>query len=644
MSRSAAIHRPYMALALFLLLLLAAPLRAQDPPPRDTVRVPPPDTVVVDTVALPEMPADTPVAEPTPRPFVRYPAMPLAPAAGPAAGEWVWDREALLREAPTSLIDLLRRIPGVPVYRAGMFAQPEAAAAFGGTAGRVELEVDGVILDPLAGSTFDLAQLPLVHVRELRVQRRLGVLRIIILTDEPETAVPYTRIEAGIGQPPANLFRGIFLAPHVGVGPLGAAVERLDTDGTTRSEPASVFSGWLKWSWTGATRGAQFELLRTTLERNPDSPWPVERTRQDLVLRLRNAFATTVFGEVYAARSTIRESEIVAQPDTAGPRLERNATQAGVRAVLNLPQVTAVTGFRYRDAAFLPKTEFHAQADARVGPVRAGGEVSRADWPGANPSLYYGAHGELGLPLGASVFGEYTGGRRGAPPPMMRPAPLPPEPDTTDVEPPPPPPLPVEAPTSIISERSGWRAGVAMKLGNRASGSLSYIALDQDFARPFGLPFDTAGAPSRVEQARGLEAYGRLVIVPRWLAIESWINDWQQSAGWVYMPPRSWRTALEMHAVPLESGNLEILARFEAAQRGAVLVYEPSRAGLEAGDPGVVPIPAHTVFNGYLQIRIIDVRIFLRWEDLTQQRIEELPGREVRGQRIMYGVKWNLWN
>jgi hypothetical protein len=75
----------------------------------------------------------------------------------------------------------------VATFSAGMFVQPEAAAAFGGTVGRVEIEIDGYILDPLAASTFDLAQLPLTQIRELRVQRRLGLLRIRIFTAAPET-------------------------------------------------------------------------------------------------------------------------------------------------------------------------------------------------------------------------------------------------------------------------------------------------------------------------------------------------------------------------------------------------------------------------------------------------------------------------
>jgi hypothetical protein len=574
--------------------------------------VPPPDTLPVDPVVSDTMPVV--------REYHRFPLMSLGAAAGFAAGEWVWDRDALLREAPTSLVDLLRRIPAVATFRAGMFAQPEAAAAFGGTAGRVELEIDGYVLDPLVAATFDLATLPMAQIRELRVQRRLGLLRIRILTDFPEHALPYTRIEAGVGQPPANLFRGVLLAPHLALGPLGLAVERLDTDGLNRSEPASLFSGWGKWSWTDGRRGVQLELLSTTLQREPASPWPVERSRQDVVLRARNSFTPNLLAEVYAGRSSIDETvPVPVQTDTIpfDGRTHIASIQAGGRVTFDMTQTRVAAAFRYREAAFLPRTELSLEADAGLGPVRVGGELIHAGWDGAG-ATHYGLHTEVGRFFGASAFGELTGGTRGARG------------------------LWHGAPAVVLTERTGWRAGISMQLGTRATGSIARIGMSQDAAYPFGLPFDTAGAALAAGDARGVEASGRLVIVPGWLAIESWITDWSQAAGWTYLPVRTWRTALELHAVPLESANLEILGRFEGSQRSASLGFLPSRPDTELAP--FTSIPAHTVFNGYLQIRIIDVRIFLRWEDFGAQDIEDLPGRFHRGPRVFYGVKWNLWN
>ncbi|HSJ24921.1 MAG TPA: hypothetical protein VK929_09655 [Longimicrobiales bacterium] len=588
------------------------------PPVRDTIRA---DTLVADTLPLeePQSGMDTVPA----RPVVPYPLMPAGPAAGFAAGEWVWDRDALLREAPTSLADLLDRIPGVTTFRAGTFVQPEAAAAFGGTATRTEIEVDGYILDPVDAGTFDLAQLPLAHIREVRVQRRLGLLRIRILTDYATEPEPYTRVEAGIGQPAANMFRGVVLAPHVLFGPFALAVERLDTDGAGRREPSSLFSGWAKWAWTDGVRGLQLDFMQATLEREPESPWPLHRTRRDMVVRARNAFSPGLVAEVYAGRTTVADSLFPPPGDTISPRLDDTGiTQLGARLAFSTGLATIRGSVRYRDAASLPRVEAGVEADVQFGVARAGGEFVHATWDGTGATSYFAAHGELGLLPGTSIFAELTGGSRAAP--HWR----------ADER-------------RIATERNGWRAGASAALFNgRATAGAAAFGVSQDMSWPFGLPFDSAGYPMAVGDGRGLEAFGRLVVVPGWLALESSIVEWTDAPGWAYTPARSWRTALETHLVPLPSGNLEILGRMEAGLRGAVGGF-PSIATADDDEPPPAPVvPSAWRVNGYLHIRVIDVRMFLRWEDLLGNRYEvlDLPGRPLRGPRIFYGVKWVLWN
>lgn len=622
MSRATPSGRSARAFVVLCLLCAATPLTAQvvRPPARDTLRPPARDTLrpaARDTLAA---------AEDSIPPAVLFPAMPIAGAASAADGLWIWDHAALLRETPISLIDLLERIPGVTAFRSGMFVQPEAAAGFGGTAGRVEIELDGNLLDPLSSSSTDLSRIPLAQLREVRVERRLGVLRIQLLTEQPTTGQPYSRVEAGIGQPDANLFRGIFLAPDVLVGPLGVGVERLDTDGFGRREgiavrePANVFNGWAKLGWTSERRGLQLEVIRTTLRREPDSPWEIDRVRQDLVLRGRNEFAPGLLGEVYASRAWLREKPGQTADTSAVPELERDAIQAGARLAYRAPIGTLSAAIRYRDLAALPRTE--AQFDARLatGPVGLAASLTSATWESGESATAYDIYGRLGVRF-AGVFGELTRGRRGAP-------------DYRAVNAPP-----------LLTERNGWRVGATATLGERATGSIALLHLEQDRSLPFGLPFDSLGVPNATNPARGFEAFGRLVLLPGWFALESWYTNWTQATGWTYLPVRTWRTALELHTLPLPSGNLEILGRLEGAYRGGMLAYasEPITSETTSYQP-VEALPGYTLFHGYLQIRIIDVRIFLRYEDLLSNEIELLPNRIHRGPRLMYGVKWNLWN
>ena len=577
-------------------LLAASSALAQVPVPV------PRDTLAPDTLAAPDT---------TATPAVLFPAFTSVGAASFAAGEWVWDRDALLREAPVSLVELLETIPGVSGFRAGMFVQPEAASAFGVAAGRVEIVVDGVVLDPLSAATLDLSQLPLSHLRQVRVERRLGLLRIRLLTDQPTADQPYTRIEAGVGIPTTNLFRALFLVPHAVIGPLSLGIERVDTDGTGRDEPADVFTGWGKWSWTNGRRGVQLEWLRTTLRREPNSPWPLERVRQDFVVRARQQLGTSWVGEVYAGRTSLEET-VPVEEDTL--TLDREAVQAGVRVGYSA-SFGAVNGtVRYRNAELLPRTEAVLEADAGYGPLRAGGELALASWHGDAGSTSYGsARLAVGPFLRTSAFAEFTTGTRAAP-------------------------LWNDSAT-IASERTGWRAGLTMAL-SRAYGSIAYISLEQDRAMPFGLPFDSAADPGFTQPARGIEAHGRMQLIPNWLAIESWIIDWQELPGWTYMPTRFWRTTLELHALPLPSGNLEILARGVATQRSSMLAFEPE----PTPDSPFRVVSSYLTFSGYLQIRIIDVRAFIRWDDALGADIESLPDRIHNGPRILYGVKWNLWN
>ncbi|HEX6558713.1 MAG TPA: hypothetical protein VF021_04605, partial [Longimicrobiales bacterium] len=106
---------------LFLLALLvcAPPAIAQvRPPARDTLKTPP-DT----TQPAPDTTPGTQVFADTVRPIPQLARPYLGPANGFSDGIWTWDRAAILNEAPTTLSDLLERIPGVLILRSGLYVQ-----------------------------------------------------------------------------------------------------------------------------------------------------------------------------------------------------------------------------------------------------------------------------------------------------------------------------------------------------------------------------------------------------------------------------------------------------------------------------------------------------------------------------------------
>jgi hypothetical protein len=499
-----------------------------------------------------------------------------------------------------------------------MFLQPEVASAFGGTSPRVEIEQDGFILDPYTASALDLSTIELAELTEVLVERRVDLLRIRFRTAAPQDPRPYSRVEAAVGQPDANLFRGILLVPRVLVGPFGFAVERLDTDGAGGGEPADVFDGWVKWGWLGASRGLQLELRQSSLDRNPRSPWIESRRRRDLVLRARNRFADGLAAEVFLGESRVQvepTDTFFALPDSLRAQpFERSGLQGGVRASFARAGVAVDAGLRARDEPALPRL----QADVGVAAALAGrlsvrGDLALQSWRDADATSSVNLRADGGPFVGIVPFGEWSSGTRGAP--LYG--------DTGRTAP-------------LVEDRTAYRVGAeALVRGIRAGGA--FVHVEADSVPAFRQPFDSTARHFAGGSVSGWEAFGRLPLFVDWLAIDgSWLR-WTSGTRWVYMPAMQWRAALELHASPLPSGNLEIFGRAEAVHRGAMPAPAASGDGLET-------MAARTVYSSYLQIRIMDVRIFVRSDDMLGTDPEDLPGRRVPGPRLIYGVKWQFWN
>jgi hypothetical protein len=67
------------------------------------------------------------------------------------------------------------------------------------------------------------------------------------------------------------------------------------------------------------------------------------------------------------------------------------------------------------------------------------------------------------------------------------------------------------------------------------------------------------------------------------------------------------------------------------------------------GDPTSPPVlqevPFGQSWHAFLQLRIVTVRIFIRFENLTvRENNQDIPGRVLPEARVLYGVRWTLWN
>ncbi len=602
-----------------------------------------PDTMRRDTMGRDTMRRDTMRRDTLPpdalRPVVlrdslpdQFPIFAESGTVGFGGAVWVWNEEALLREGALTIGDLLRRIPSVQSLRAGGYGQPEAATAFGLTRGRVQVEIDGYVLDPLMASVYDLSQVELINLTGLRVERRLDLLRIKLTTAQPVLDRPYTRVEAATGQPDVNAFRALFLVPNVIVGPLGLSLDRLATEGIGGREPADLLTGWAKWSWTNGRRGLQLEFRRQGLEREPSSPWTSKSTRDDLILRARTSLMAGLTAELFGGRSSLTkdpDSSNAGVPDSLQiPPLERSHWQAGARAAFNRGFANAAATLRVRDADALPKQELDLTGGVDFAIVHVGGDFTHQSWKTGEAASSWDVRAQAGPVAGFGAFVEVADGDRGAP---------------------------IYADSGglsvrddhAITSRAAFRAGAMVeRWGIQAGGA--YVTLDPGATAPFGLPFDSAAAASLVVKATGMEAWGRIGLFRNRFALDAAYNVWGTANGWTYLPTRNWRIAGELHMVPLPSGNLEIFARLESVRRGPMLVYgdatAPEPLPGDSADLRFVSLPANHVLNGYLQIRIMDVRGFIQWEDMLGKGRLDLPDRLIPGPRVFYGVKWQLFN
>jgi hypothetical protein len=62
-------------------------------------------------------------------------------------------------------------------------------------------------------------------------------------------------------------------------------------------------------------------------------------------------------------------------------------------------------------------------------------------------------------------------------------------------------------------------------------------------------------------------------------------------------------------------------------------------------DRTLATVPAMNNLDFQLQIRILELRMFLRYEDLLHSGdVFDIPGRTIPGPRLYYGVRWQFWN
>jgi len=613
-----------LAAVVALCVAAAMPAAAQEPDSVtvDSIPAPADSFVVVDSIPEPAPGGDTAaVAETPPAPHALI-EIPAPGTEGVGRGVWEWDRDELMRSTALTLADLLSRVPSLTRVRAGYYPAPELVVGPAAIGGDVEVFLDGYRVDPLVGSTLDLSQFALANLQRVRAERRGGRLRVELTTLAWADERPYTVVEAATGDLDTQALRGVFAAPDFLFGPIAVGAERLDAEGTGARDPGNVGGWWLKWGvlrerWSvygelrqfGADRGGQTTFDDTAVPR-----FAGETRRRDAVLRARARPWPFLAGELYVGRSDL-DQELA---DT----LENGVTQAGALAALTLPWIESRSALRLRDDAEVAPS-LSAETDVAVTLLDRLELDGRAWWESWEGEAFVGlgARASLELLFGLSPFVEWSDGEHGVP-----------QLDPASGEP-------------LGVSRTTLRAGAEWGLGGWALGAAGLL-LEGDGVARAGVPGLWHPGPRRLNlypgfDVEGIEAWGRLPLPVPGFALTGDYTHLRPAgdAGLtLFQPSEQTRLALAYHGLPLDGDQLEIDGRISFEFRGTMLAPDDP-----VGRPVLIePIQS---WNLDLSIRVVQVRAFVRWENILHELDQQdVPGRLLPGQHAYFGVKWELWN
>jgi hypothetical protein len=633
-------------LCVLLLVAGASPLAAQDPVPRDTLPAPvgedadtvlvpvPPERVAQDTLPTPVEPAPVDTIGPAPN----FPRFPTPPATGFAEDRWEWGPAELDRWHGMSLLALLEQVPGLLVTRGGWYGRPAGIAAYGLGGGRVRVFLDGFELDPLESATLDVQHVAIVDLERVRVVRTLAETRIELFTFAQPDERAYSEIEAATAIFRTRILRGIFSATTGQRGVLTVGLDLTDSDGWGGAQPFSTNSLLARWGYQlGEQTGVQLEVRQSSLERT-GAPFAFQGNRRDLMLRFRSLPRPGLALDAMVGQSSRRPGD----RDTL--QVELASLQGALRARYDLGFGWLGAGTRLRggnNSGFAaPSLDLSAEAGLQPVPwFGAIGEVRSTHTGGIVGTELQGTVRLSPLP-GLSAFASAASGTRVVgtvadtlvqiATPVLPPVTGAVFTDATEFQ------FPTHS-----SQLSAFRAGAELnRWGVRLGGA--YVVHDVDRVVPFGLAFDRTLPPVDVGLVSGVEAFGSVPLLYRPLRLEGAYSHWFDVGGRPYLPLEHGRVALVFNE-RFYDGNLEPTLRVEAVGRGRALVPTPDRTAFDA-----VSEP-YGLLNLFLQIRILDVRAFLIWDNLLNNvTAADLPGpgfgRLLGGQRAIYGVRWHFFN
>ena len=588
---------------------------------RDTtrdVRVPVPagaDSLLRDSLAQRDSARARSQRDTIKAPIATYEAAVLADP----TGSFVWDRRDMFSSGALTVQDLLDRIPGATGLRAGWMSQPMVTSFLGDPA-RVRVFLDGLELRELdprmeRGRIWDLTQIPLWALDDLRVERGASEIRIHMRSWRVDRTTPYTRTDVYTGDQATNLYRGLFGRRYQHGEVLQVAGQQFGNNpGRTiqSSDQLSILArvGLARkgWSVDGLLLRGDRNRGRAVTEPAGDTVPAVESTRSDVYLRA--GWGTPDSG---AWVQTIASASKYAY----GGQKASGATGAVPDTSLSESQYMVAGGYasgRWR---------FSATQRLRVGLGRRIATPSaRLSWESRPLTITALADGR-GLdstrrvelsgvvrPLSFVFLGGAVGSEQ-----------LRELPDSIAF------PGLTETPLFVRAE-----AGIRIRDVWLSGGALRREAVLLEAPRIFRSETQIRSDP----ELQGLFATvrGRL-----WKALYADVQAMQWSdTGWYYRPKYQTRSELYI--------STSLLDRFPRKNFHflASAVHEYRSSSLWPDSAATLRVPGYRTVSTLIQFRILQAEVFWNFRNILAERYAQIPGYRLPRLSNIYGVRWEFWN
>jgi hypothetical protein len=555
---------------------------------------------------------------PPPRDTVKAPiATAEAPVLADPSGSFVWDRRDMFSTGALTVQDLLTRVPGVTTIRSGWIAQP-MFASFLGDPSRVRVFLDGlelIELDPRAGGIWDLSQIPLWALDDIRIERGAGEIRIHMRSWRVDRTTPFTRTDVYTGDQSTNLYRGLFGRRYQHGEILQLAGQQHGTDPGRNIESSDQLGmlarvGVARQNWSidaFMLRGDRNRGLTLT-EPLSDSIPPTESTRSDAYLRAgwgRSDRGLWVQGIAHASRYTF-----------GGERI--SGTEPSSADTSRFESQYVLTGGYARGPLRASVTQrFRAGLQRRIATpsARVGFETTRltlsalAEGRGVDSTRRLEVMG-VARPLGF----VYLAGAFGVERPRTLPDSL----------------VTPETPSSPTFARA--EAGVRLRDVWFSGGIMRRDRVVLDAPRLYRSSTETGTDAAQ----DGLFAAIRGRIWKRLYGDFQGIQ-WSDSGGF-YRAKYQSRSELYVSTQMIErfpTGNFHLLAS---------AVHEYRSHSFWPDSSGVLRATGYRTISTLLQVRILQAEVFWNFRNILGERYRQIPGFPATRQTNIYGVRWEFWN